>query len=155
MTPFIQNERLDNLFYRVSFHIESAHHNVMRTVNTQMVHAYWHIGKEIVEEEQNGKSKAIYGTTLLKKLSTQLKDKYGNGFGVRTLEDARKFYLEYPSIQVNKGLQPISHTPCEKSLNLPFHPHLGWSHYRLLPTEEELKLEIQRELEVFEEAHLE
>ena len=109
-TPFIQNERLDNLLDRVLAHIESARHNVIRTVNTQMVHAYWHIGKEIIEEEQNGKSKATYGTILLKNLCAQLKDKYGHRFGVRTLEDARKFYLEYPSIQDNKEIKSISHS---------------------------------------------
>ena len=48
--PFIKNKPFDTLFYSVSSHIESARRNVIRTVNTQMVHAYSHIGKEIFEE---------------------------------------------------------------------------------------------------------
>ena len=128
----IKNKPVDNLFNRVSSHIELARHNIIRTVNTQMVQAYWNIGKEIVEEEQKGKSKATYGETLLKKLSAQLKNKYGNGFGVRTLEDARKFYLEYSTIHIDIEQKSISHAVREKSTTLPFHPHLGWTHYRLL-----------------------
>lgn len=37
-----------------------------------MVEAYWLMGKRIVEEEQQGKERADYGTQLLKELSTEL-----------------------------------------------------------------------------------
>lgn len=46
--------------------IEDARASVYRTANFTMVKAYWHIGKAIVEEEQNGKERAEYGTELIK-----------------------------------------------------------------------------------------
>jgi predicted nuclease of restriction endonuclease-like (RecB) superfamily len=126
-----QDVQLNELFGRISSHIESARQNVLRTVNTQMVCAYWQIGKEIVEEEQHGHIKAAYGTLLLKKLSIQLENRYGRGFSVRTLEDARKFYLEYSEAKISKQLDSISHAVREKCIPS-FHSNLGWTHYRLL-----------------------
>jgi len=46
----------DELYERVAGIIEAARERVARSVNTAMVHAYWHIGREIVEVEQEGKS---------------------------------------------------------------------------------------------------
>jgi len=46
--------------------LENARSKVYRTVNFVMVQAYWNIGKIIVEEEQNGKDKAKYGSYLIK-----------------------------------------------------------------------------------------
>ena len=34
-----------------------------------MVEAYWNIGKKIVEVEQNGETKAKYGSNLISELS--------------------------------------------------------------------------------------
>lgn len=42
-----------------------------------MVEAYWLMGKRIVEEEQQGKERADYGTQLLKELSTELTKEFG------------------------------------------------------------------------------
>ena len=54
----------DGLFKRVAEIIEAARGNVARTVNSAMVHAYWLIGREIVEIEQHGKERAGYGEEL-------------------------------------------------------------------------------------------
>ncbi len=35
------------------------------TVNTAMIQAYWHIGRIIVEHEQNGSLRAEYGKAIL------------------------------------------------------------------------------------------
>jgi hypothetical protein len=51
----------EDLFRRVAEIIESTRGHVARTVNSAMVHAYWLIGREIVEVEQQGKSRAGYG----------------------------------------------------------------------------------------------
>jgi hypothetical protein len=40
----------NSLFYRVVIILEQATTNVVRTVNSEMVFAYWHIGREIVQE---------------------------------------------------------------------------------------------------------
>ena len=42
---------------------------VYRSVNFVLLETYWNIGKLIVEEEQQGKSRAVYGSNLLKNLS--------------------------------------------------------------------------------------
>ena len=47
-----------DLYGRIRVIIENARNNVVRAVNSQMLTAYWHIGQEIVEEEQKGKSRA-------------------------------------------------------------------------------------------------
>ena len=45
---------------------------VYRSVNFVLLETYWNIGKLIVEEEQQGESRAVYGSNLLKNLSKEL-----------------------------------------------------------------------------------
>jgi hypothetical protein len=85
-------------------------------VNSAMVEAYWQIGKRIVEEEQQGKGRAEYGTQLIKSLSKQLTREVGNGFSPTNLAGFRKFYLTFPE-------EAILYTLCAK---------LTWSHCRLV-----------------------
>ena len=47
------------LFNRVASILEQARGNVVRAVNTNMVLAYWLIGREIVNELQGGKGRAL------------------------------------------------------------------------------------------------
>ena len=49
-----------------------AKQQVYTAVNSAMVQAYWLIGKRIVEEEQNGKGRAEYGSYLIKNLTNEL-----------------------------------------------------------------------------------
>ncbi len=49
------------LVERVVAIIEDARARVVRTVNSEMVLSYWHIGREIVEYVQRGKARAGYG----------------------------------------------------------------------------------------------
>lgn len=51
-------------------------------VNFAMVQAYWHIGRIIVEHEQNGSLRAEYGKAVLQGLSERLTEKFGKGFDV-------------------------------------------------------------------------
>lgn len=94
----------------------SARNKTYRAVNTAMVEAYWLIGKRIVEEEQNGKSRAEYGKRLLENLSKSLSNDFGKGFSYANLRNFRQFYLTYPD-------QEICYTVCSK---------LSWSHNRLI-----------------------
>lgn len=48
----------DALFGRVVTILEQAQSNVVRAVNTNMVLAYWLIGREIVQELQGGEERA-------------------------------------------------------------------------------------------------
>jgi predicted nuclease of restriction endonuclease-like (RecB) superfamily len=76
--------------------ISSARNDAVRSVDFCRVQMYWKIGQRIVEEEQNGKSRAKYGEFLIKNLSKVLMPEFGSGFGIRQLQRARQFYLEYP-----------------------------------------------------------
>lgn len=141
------------LFDRVVAILDEARSHVSRTVNNAMVTAYWLIGREIVEEEQQGKERAEYGKTLLKNLSRRLKERYGGGFSVTTLQDCRKFYLTYAArlanqrpLGVDSEDQKKQH-PVGVELTDTFHPALSWSQYRALMRveNEEARLFYERE----------
>ena len=66
------------------------------SVNSVMVQTYWHIGRIIVEDEQNGKSRAQYGKKQLALISTSLTQEFGKGFDARNLRNMRQFYITYP-----------------------------------------------------------
>ena len=113
---------LDELSQRIEGYIQQARQNILHSVDTEMVKAYWLSGRDIVEEEQHGQARANYAGFILRTLSERLTKRYGKGFGLTTLKYMRRFYLTYPV---------ISHTVCDQSL-LTFSPNLSWSHYRLL-----------------------
>ena len=101
------------VYSRIRKIIEDARGNIARAVNTQMLIAYWHIGKEIVEEEQRGKSRAEYGESILKKISEKLTIEFGKGFDESNLRNIRHFYRTYPKRDA------LRH-------------ELSWTHYRIL-----------------------
>jgi hypothetical protein len=76
--------------------LQSARKRVYDAVNSEMVEAYWRIGKRIVEEEQGGAERAKYGKKQLEQLSEQLTVEFGKGFNVRNLRNMRTFYQTYP-----------------------------------------------------------
>ena len=91
----LDNKRIDALYKNIASYIHAARSNVLRTVNTEQVKAYWLIGRDIVEEEQVGEERAQYGAFLLQEISLRLTKEFGQGFGVSTLKDIRKFYWVY------------------------------------------------------------
>jgi hypothetical protein len=60
--------------------LTAARQKAYSAVNFAMVDAYWRIGKRIIEEEQQGKGRADYGTYLIKKLAQRLSGQLGKGF---------------------------------------------------------------------------
>lgn len=92
MSDNLQNKMI---FQQVVELLKNAQQQVLRTVNSTMVYTYFEVGRMIVEEEQNGKDRAEYGTQLLKGLSEQLTNEFGKGFSIDNLENMRKFYLAY------------------------------------------------------------
>lgn len=79
--------------------IEQARQNAIKAVNTQLVKSNWEIGRHIVEYEQHGQERAEYGSALLTRLSKDLTQRYGKGFGRRNILDMRRFYITYPKWQ--------------------------------------------------------
>ena len=85
------------LFDRVATILEQARANVVQSVNSEMVIAYWLVGQEIVEEEQQGEKRAEYGKRLIADLSRRLTERYGKGFSAAHLKNIRQFYLTFRS----------------------------------------------------------
>lgn len=75
--------------------VAEARHKSYTAINSAMVEAYWLMGKRIVEEEQNGKERADYGTQLLKELSVALTKEFGKGFSINSLYYFRQFYVTF------------------------------------------------------------
>jgi len=96
--------------------LEQARGKAKSAVNSAMVEAYWLIGQRIVEEEQQGQHKAIYGKRLIEDLSIALTADFGKGFSYANLYNCRQFYLKFPE-------QAILYTRCRE---------LSWSHLRLI-----------------------
>ena len=61
---------------------------------------YWNVCRRIVEEEQEGKTRAEYGKSLMKNLADNLVPSYGNTYSKRNLDYYKKFYLLFPDIQI-------------------------------------------------------
>jgi predicted nuclease of restriction endonuclease-like (RecB) superfamily len=92
----ISAEQPDALFGRVAAILDQARGNVVRAVNTQMVLAYWSIGREIVEALQGGEERATYGRQVLETLSRGLTQRYGKGYSATNLKYFRLFYQAFP-----------------------------------------------------------
>jgi predicted nuclease of restriction endonuclease-like (RecB) superfamily len=127
----------EQLYQRVADILEQARGQVARTVNTAMVQAYWHIGREIVEVEQAGAHRAGYGEEVIRRLSTRLKEVFGNGFGVRTLRSIRQFYVTFRDgsalPEIRRALLAELGEGASRQGSAPmFPPALGWTHYLIL-----------------------
>lgn len=84
-----------------------------QAVNSIMVQTYWEIGRLIVEDEQQGNTRAEFGKGVLKSLSTELTKEFGKGFDASNLRHMRQFYLQFPICDA------VRH-------------ELSWTHYRTL-----------------------
>ena len=147
----------DALFGRVAAILDQARGNVVRAVNTQMVLAYWLIGREIVQELQGGEERAAYGKQVVETLSAYLTEHYGKGFSAQTLWKFRLFYQafsdRFPNLSpagrelaatgkmsllgIEMDKQRIPHPAGGESAQ-GFSPPLSWSHYRALMRVENL-----------------
>ena len=89
--------------------IEQARQNAIKAVNTELGKANWEIGRHIVEYELHGQERAEYGSELLTKLSKDLRQRYGKGFGRRNILDMRRFYIAYQKWQTVSAKLSWSH----------------------------------------------
>ncbi len=93
--------------------IAQSKDKAIRAVDHQRTLMYWHIGKRIFEEEQEGKERADYGTFLIKYLSEQLQPEFGSGFSVRQINLYRQFYRTFENVHALRA-------------------QLSWTQYKLL-----------------------
>ncbi|MBK8565380.1 MAG: DUF1016 family protein [Saprospiraceae bacterium] len=89
--------------------VEQIKSTISRAIKApEMVLTYWAIGRHIVEFEQAGHEKAVYGSKVLERLSRDLSDQLGRGFSRTNLISMRLCYVRYPdasllSDQLNWG----------------------------------------------------
>lgn len=131
--------------------LTTARNKAYRAIDSCMVGAYWDIGRRILEEEQQGKERADYGTSLLHHLSVRLTDDFGAGYDERELRRMRQFYRCFPirgtlcpesekalpdaDFRIRGALRPEFQGV--DSMGVPsilgaLRPELSWTHYRLL-----------------------
>ncbi len=114
------NNKYQSLLDSIGVLLESSRKQAVQKVNSILVETYWNIGMQIVEFEQYGKEKAEYGSELLKRMSKDMKARFGKGFSRSNLQYMRLFYIKFPKYQTLSG-------------------KLSWSHYtELLGVSEEL-----------------
>ena len=125
----IEVSKVNELCLKASEHIDAARRVIRSTVDTEMIKAYWFIGRDIVEVEQGGEERASYGQRVIKELSKKLQEKYLRGFSKNALAKARKFYLLYQEVGILPTVSVKSATLSRKSGAPKILPGLSWSHY--------------------------
>lgn len=118
---FSKEQNYQTLLRQISETFTNHKNKAIKLVNTEIVNAYWYIGRYIVEFEQAGNIKAEYGKYLLIQLSKDLKVRLGKGFSRTNLIYMRLLYLTFPKSQTLSD-------------------QLSWSHYiELLGISDELE----------------
>lgn len=103
----------DRLYTEISLVVSKAKQRVYQNSNKILLQMYWQIGKLIIEDEQEGKAKAIYGKATLKNLAKLLTIKFGKGFDERNLNNIRSFFNAFPIWNAVRT-------------------ELSWTHYRII-----------------------
>ena len=90
---------LNSIFDNIKDLIINSRNNIYNTVNTEMLHLYWNIGKIIMKIQQSNE-RAGYGDVVVDKLSQRLTNEFGRGvskksknyekvlFSISNLEDS-------------------------------------------------------------------
>ena len=126
------DEKMDILCRNSIELIRYARKHISNQVNHTQLMTYYGLGYWIVEEQQSGEHRAGYGKKVIQTLSDALNAEFGKGFSVDTLENARKFYLNYQGriseTLFRKFMKEKSDTLFRISgEDVPF--TLSWSHY--------------------------
>lgn len=93
--------------------IQQGRRQALRAVDMVQVQTCWEVGRHIVEFEQGGQTRAVYGKRLLPRLAESLTAEFGKGFDASNLRYMRLFYQAFP---IRDALRH----------------ELSWTHYRLL-----------------------
>jgi len=125
-------DKMDTLCRNSIELIRYARKYASNQINYTQLMTYYGLGYWIVEEQQSGEQRAGYGKKVIQTLSDALNAEFGKGFSVDTLENARKFYLNYQGriseTLFRKFIKEKSDTLFRISgEDVPF--TLSWSHY--------------------------
>ena len=99
--------------------IETGRREAYAAAGQAAIATYWNIGKRIVEEEQQGKERAKYGTKLIANLAKSLTLEYGTGYSFRSLNEYRRFYVCFKDLAIVPA--------CVHNLT--------WTHFRIIMRE--------------------
>ena len=72
--------------------VSKARSKAFAAVNYSLVERNWRIGQRIVEQEQNGASRAEYGKHVIEVASAALTKEFGKGFSETNIKSYRRFY---------------------------------------------------------------
>lgn len=160
----ISSKNYTNLLDKIAGILVEARKKVIREINKSQVLAYWEIGREIVEFEQKGKTRAEYGEELIKKLSKDMTERFGKGFSKSNIFLMRQFYLTYPekfqtvsgkSLMTQKfptssgKSKPFFKSAIHQTPAVVFEPILSWSNYCELLSIEDDKARLFYQIESY------
>ena len=123
---------------RVIALVENARRKVASVANVALVYTYYEIGRMIVEDEQDGNSRAGYGEKVLEDLSSKLTARFGRGWSKENLLLMRRFFLEYSnSVNTVYEIAPsskkaVKNEAAAKIVHTVDDFCLSWSHYLVL-----------------------
>ena len=146
--------------------VSKARSKTFAAVNYSLVERNWRIGQRIVEEEQNGASRAEYGKHVIEVASAALTKEFGKGFSETNIMNFKKFYLKFKELTIPQTLseefkkqkhqtlsdessllpQKWQTQPAQFELRL-----LPWSHYERLIRVEDKKAREWYAKEAFEQ----
>lgn len=129
-----------NYIFEIKDILKKARQNAYSAVNFIMVRAYWLVGRRIVVEEQNGKSRAEYGKQIIKTLAKELRTEFDKNFTERRVREIRQFYLTFQfenlwhSSNAESGIQKWHSLSAEfrNELKASLFTKLSWTHIRHL-----------------------
>ena len=104
------------LYAQIQRVLQQARQRAKRSVNQVMVQAYWQIGQLIVQHEQGGQERAVYGAKTLQRLAKRLQIEFGKGFSVPNLRNFRQFYQTFTEDEIRYSTSS----------------DLSWTHFRVL-----------------------
>ena len=127
--------------------VSKARSKAFAAVNYSLVERNWRIGKRIVEQEQNGASRAEYGKHVIEIASAALTEEFGKGFSYTNIANYKRFYLTFNNLQILQTVSEEFNNPIQQTLPAKSSaPHkedkaesaqselrlLPWSHYERL-----------------------
>ena len=146
--------------------VSKARSKAFAAVNYSLVERNWRIGQRIVEQEQNGASRAEYGKHVIGVASAALTEEFGKGFSETNIRTFRKFFLIFRNLEILQTVSAESNLPKQQTLsdNLSSHFQKGqtppaqfklrllpWSHYERLIRVEDKKAREWYAKEAFEQ----
>lgn len=146
--------------------VSKARSKAFAAVNYSLVERNWRIGQRIVEEEQNGASRAEYGKHVIEVASAALTKEFGKGFSETNIMNFKKFYLKFKELAIPQTLseefkKQKHQTLSDESSLLPQKGQtqpaqfelrlLPWSHYERLIRVEDKKAREWYVKEAFEQ----